>query len=219
MQAEALTEARTEFGGWFDAIEKHPRLLVGQKVPRADGGEGFETLKDSEDAKEWQEAVKMQLVREVNSRATKKMESTAGIMQTLHSSIELFQNNHDLIPGTVKFDRTLADRVTTLLEPYEVRADGKLQGYSIPTQPLINQVRTQIAAEKAAAVAAATPAPPAASQAAGAPAAAATGAAAAEAAAAAEPPQAGIQSKAGNGEQPEDFSTLFGTLGVQGLRF
>ena len=51
------------------------------------------------------------------------------------------------------------------------------------------------------------------------PAPAAPAAPAAKKVAKAEPPQAGIPSKAGNsGDGPEDFSTLFGTLGLPNLR-
>ena len=89
-QAAALTEVRNEHGQYFDALEKHPRLLVGTQVP-AIGKEGMETIQSTEDARDWQEAVKSILVDEVRERALKQMESNSGYLTTLHSSIELFQ--------------------------------------------------------------------------------------------------------------------------------
>lgn len=195
---------QTEHANYFEALNKHPRMLVGTQVP-AIGKDGMETLRDAEDARDWQEAVKHLLVEEVRSRASKAMDENADFMATVHSSIELFQKNVDLVPGTTGFDKELAERFTTLATPYELRVEGKLQGYSIPVQPIIDQLRTQLAAERTAAPAAAPAAPE-------------TPAAAAAPAAPPAPPQAGIPSKAGNGSQAEDFSTLFGTIGLPNLQ-
>jgi hypothetical protein len=174
---------------------------VGTEVP-AIGKEGMERLKDTADAKEWQDAVKTLLVGDIRERATVKMEESADFLQTVHASIDLFKNNPDLIPGTKNFDRKLADQFAGMMEPYEVRVDGKLQGYSIPVQPIIEKLRAQLKT--------AAPAPPAA---------VATPPAAARAPGAApEPPQAGIPSKASSGAEKEDFSTLFGTIGLPNLQ-
>jgi hypothetical protein len=197
-----MAAAREEHTQYFEAIEKHPRLLVGQQVPRIDGKEGFEVLRDTNDAREWQEAVKGLLADDVRDRAGRAMDENSGYLETVHASVQLFQNNVDLVPFTKGFDKDLAERFATLAKPYELRDDkGKLNGYSIPVQPIIDQLRTQLTAERAA-----KPAAPAA------PAAPATPAA--PAAPAAEPPQAGITSKAGSSSETEDFSTLFGTLGL-----
>jgi hypothetical protein len=191
---------RDEHKQYFEALEKHPRMLVGQKVPRI-GGEGTEVLKDANDAKDWQEAVKSLLVAEVRDRAEKQMDESSEFLTTIHASIDLFTSNPDLIPGTKDFDVDLANRFATMATPYELRVDGRLQGYSIPVQPLIEQIRNQLIKERENKPAApATPAAPAAPS------------------ATPEPPQAGIPSKAGAGGVEEDFSTLFGTLGLPDLR-
>jgi hypothetical protein len=193
---------KTEHAQYFQALEQHPRLLVGQEVP-AIGREGMEVLRDTDDAREWQDAVKSLLAAEVRDRASRAMDDNSDFLSTVHASIELFQNNPDLVPNAPGFDKDLADRFATLAEPYELRVEGKLQGYSIPVQPIIAQLRAQLVAERAtpaAGEAASTPAAPAA------------------AAPPADPPQAGIQSKAGSGDQAEDFSTLFGTIGLPNLR-
>ena len=165
------------------------------------GKEGTERLKDAADAKEWQEAVKSILVQDIRERATVKMEESADFLQTVHASIDLFKNNPDLIPGTKGFNRALADNFAGMMEPYEVRVDGKLQGYSIPVQPIIEKLRANL--KTAAAVPAPVAAPPAAAPA---------------RSRAPEPPQAGIQSKAGSSSEKEDFSTLFGTIGLPNLQ-
>lgn len=196
LQEEALAVVRTEHAQYFAALEKHPRLLVGTEVP-AIGKEGTEKLKDTDDAKEWQEAVKSILIEEVREKARVGLDEKAEFMATMHQSIELFQNNIDLIPGTKGFNLELANRFATMAAPYELRVEGKLHGYSIPVQPLIDTIRAQLIA--------AAPAAP-------------TGAPAAAPAATPEPPQAGITSKAGGGDAGEDFSTLFGTIGLPNLR-
>lgn len=180
-------------------------MLVGQQVPALQGEDGeMETLRDADDAREWQDAVKTLLTDEVRERATREMESNQDIINTVHQSIELFALNKDLVPGTRQFDRVLADRFAAMAKPYELRIEGKLHGYTIPVQPLIEQLRAQLGRERAAAPAAA-PAAPAATR--GRP------------RKQADPPQAGIPSKAGSaGGEEEDFSTLFGTLGLPNFR-
>lgn len=187
---------------YFDALEKHPRLLVGQQVP-AIGKEGMETLRDSKDAAEWQEAVRSILVQEIRAKAQEQLDGAKDYLETIHAAVDLFKTNKDLIPGTPGFDRELGDAFATMAKPYEVRVDGKLHGYSIPVQPIIDSLRGQLQAQRAAAPAAPPPAeapagprPPA----------------------AVEPPQAGIPSKAGSSAEKEDFSTLFGTIGLPNLQ-
>lgn len=164
----------------------------------------MERLKDSNDAKEWQEAVRSLLVQEIRDEAQKKLDESRTYLETLHASIDLFKNNPDLIPGTRTFNKPLADKFAELAKPYEVRQDGKLQGYSVPVQPIIEALRSQFAQNSAAEASAGSPAvtPP--------PAGATTPAA--------EPPQAGIPSKAGSSTEKEDFSTLFGTIGLPHLQ-
>lgn len=181
-------------------------MLVGTQVPSLQGEDGqMETLRDAADAREYQDAVKSLLTEEVRERATRSLEENKGILDTVHASIELFTANKDLVPGTRQFDRQLADRFGAMAKPYELRVEGKLHGYTIPVQPLIDSLRAQLVAERAAA-----PSAPAA------PAAAATGR---PRGTPADPPQAGIGSKAGSAsDDAEDFSTLFGTLGLPNLR-
>jgi hypothetical protein len=164
----------------------------------------METLKSSDDAREWQEAVKSILVPEIQSRAQTKMEGSRDYLETLHSSVDLFLQNRDLIPGTPNFNTQLANAFAEMATPYEVRVEGKLRGYSIPVQPLIDSLRKQLAA--APSQPSAPPAP-------------AGGSAQGPSSPAADPPQAGIASKAGaSAGQAEDFSTLFGTIGLPNLK-
>jgi hypothetical protein len=212
---------RSEHEKYFEALEKHPRLLAGTQVPRLDGKEGNETLRDERDAASWQEALKQTLAAEVHARTVKTLEENQASVNMVHASIELFQKNPDLIPRTRQFDLELANRLTSLVKPYEVRVEGKLQGYSIPVQPIIEQLRSQVAAERAAKAASGSPAPSTGAQAG--PADAAVGAAPGTpappgaaspppAAAPVDGPQAGIPSQAGTTDSVEDFSTLFSTI-------
>lgn len=178
-------------------------------MPKLDGSDGTERIRDAADAKEWQDALKHVLVEDIQARVAKLTDDQRGFLDTVHASIDLFKNNSDLVPGTVDFDIDLAKRFTELAEPYELRVEGKLQGYSLPVQPLIDKLRAQVAAERAAAVPATAAAP------------AAAGGPPPPAAATpkpADPPQAAVPNKAGNsGEAGEDYSALWGTLGLPNL--
>lgn len=156
----------------------------------------METLRDSNDAKEWQEAVRGLLVQEIRDNAQAKLEESSDFLQTVHASIDLFKNNPDLIPGTRGFNVDLANTFAAMAQPYEVRVDGKLQGYSIPVQPIIDSLRKGMLTSAPPKQAAAAPMP----------------------APRPEPPQAGIPSKAGSSSEKEDFSTLFGTIGLPNLQ-
>lgn len=190
-------------------------MLVGSKVPALNGS-GEVTLRDTTEAREWQEGIKYTLVEELKGRANAQLDENKDFLATVHSSIDLFKNNPDLIPGTKDFNVDLANRFAEFMSDFELRVDGKLQGYSIPTQPIIDRLRKQTPAAPAQA----PQSPPAAPAAGGAAAPPAAPAAAAQPPA--EAPQGGVQSKAGSsGDQPENFDTLFGTISpeLRGLRF
>ena len=216
----ALEEVRSEYGRYFDALQMHPRALVGQEVPSMTG-EGHEILRDSADARDWQDAVKQLLIDEIKDRAGRLLENDRSTLETLHGSIELFQNNPDLVPGTKEFNPELANELVQLVKPYEVRnAGGKLIGYSVPVQPLVGQLRAGLAARAAAAQAASVQEPSApAGKSQAASGSTSTAAPAPAPATPPEGPQAGISSKAGaSAEEAEDFSVLFGTLGLPNFR-
>lgn len=153
LRQSALEEVRSEHEKYFEALNTHPRALVGRTVPSVTGS-GDETLRDSRDAAEWQEAAKVLLVDEIDSRVERNRGELAGVFETVTASIELFRDNADLVPRTKQFDRDLADRFATFVKPYEVRNDGKLTGYSVPVQPIIDQLRSQLTKEREAAKAA-----------------------------------------------------------------
>lgn len=168
LQKSALEEVREEYKEYFERLNMHPRLLVGQEVNSLTG-QGKERLRDANDAREWQEAAKHLLVSEVEERATKQADELRNVFDTVHSSIDLFRNNIDLVPGTKQFDKELAEQFVSLAKDYELRSNGKLIGYSVPVQPMINQLRSQLAASRASAAAApaaaaASPAPSARAQ-------------------------------------------------------
>lgn len=197
-----------EYPKYFETLERHPFALVGQTVP-AIGREGTMVLNSTQDARDWQEAVKGLLAEEVRDRASRQLDENRQVLNTLHSSVELFQRNGDLMPGTNGFDKELADAFAAAVKPYELRVDGKLHGYTVPTQPIIDALRAQLQVTRAANPQTAAPAAPAApASTPGAPASAAGGVTHAD------QPQAGITSKAGQSSEREDYSTLFGTIGL-----
>lgn len=199
LERDALAAVQQEYSKYFDALRQHPRMLVGTEVPSLTGP-GTEKLRDSADAKEWQDAVKQILVSEAASRVERQREELSTVYATVHSSIDMFRNNLDLIPGTKQFDKELADAFAKAASDYELRSDGKLVGYSVPVQPIINAIRSQLAASRGGAAATAA-------------AAAAAQPSAAQQRAAEQPrtatgqfdgPQAGLSSKAGQSSAGED---------------
>ena len=212
----AVSEVREEYKDYISAVEQAPRYLVGKEVPRADGSEGREVLRDAQDARDWQEEIKKQLGREVSLRIEAGRTESNGLMSLVNDSIQLFQSNPDIVPNTRQFDRELADEFVALVQPFEIRnSAGKLVGWKADVKPLLASVRQQLAARRAAAATAAPAAP-----------AAPTGPTAQQARAAAQPrneqqqfaaaPQAGIPASAGQaGEEGEGLDALFGTLGFQ----
>ena len=149
LQASALEDVKKEYARHFKAVSQPARLLVGTEVPSLTGP-GTETLRDSADARDWQEAVKQLLLEEVTSRVETRKDGMRDVFTTVHASIDLFRNNTDLIPRTKEFNQPLADAVAEQVKDYELRSGGKLIGYSVPIQPIINAVRAQLAAQQAA---------------------------------------------------------------------
>ncbi len=157
LERQAFESLQTEYPKHFDALRMHPRNLVGKEVPSTKGP-GMEVLRDSADAADWQAAMKQILIDEVASRVETQKDTLRDVFSTVHSSISLFQNNTDLIPGTKQFDRELADAFVAAAKDYELKTNGKLIGYSVPVQPIVNAIRAQLAAQRAAKAAAPAPA-------------------------------------------------------------
>lgn len=199
---QSLTEMREEHGKYFEAVQQHPRALVGDTVPSLIEGKPDIVLKDVAEVEAWQGHLKQILVDELRGKTTKALEENSDYLNTLHASIEIFQNNTDLIPGTKDFDLELANRFSDMAQPYEIRVDEKLHGYSIPVQAIIDKIRAGLVKERAGA-----PETKGKDDKAG------EAAASGKTPAVEEQPQTGITSKAGGGGEAENFDTLFGTLG------
>ncbi len=195
----SLTTMREEYAPYFQIVEAPPRMLVGQTVPSLDPNKETEVIRDTADARDYQEAAKALLAKELGSRVQADITSQAAHLQVVSQSIDILQRHPDLLK-----DKQLADRVASLIKPYEYRKDGKLYGWSVNVEPLVNQVRQQLASERSA------PATPAASAAAAAPAAPA---AAAPPAAPAPGPQQGLRASAAQQAPQEGFDQLWSTLG------
>lgn len=192
------------------ALNKHPRLLVGDTVPDLKGGDGEIRIHDSADAKEWQEAAQSLIQADIESRVKVKEEEVAPVMSAIQDSILLFQNNADLMPGTKEFDLELANEFASLVKSFEFRIDGKLFGYHADVQPILNQLRVRLATQRGASKATQTQQQAAKQQ-----------QAANQSrndAGQFDAPQAGITSKAGSSGEPEDdYGTFFNGVGMKGM--
>ena len=187
-------------------------MLVGDQVPSLKKQGETEILRDSNDAKDWQDGLRHMIAMQVSQRAAGYADEAKPLISTIQSSVELFRRNPDLVPGTKGFDPELATRFVNMTRSYEYREDGKMFGYRVDVQPLVASLRDQLKQERAA-----RPAQPATQT-------------AKQAQAASQSrdqetgrfdaPQAGIPSMAGmSGEDSEDFSAFWNTLGKSDMNF
>jgi hypothetical protein len=134
---------------YFEALDKHPYRLVGQKVPGLAPGAPDITLRDSQEAKDWQEATAQLLKEEADSIVKSRQQEIAPLMGVIQDSVMLFSNNPDLIPNTKQFNPELAKRVMTIAESYQYKINGKLIGFQTNLQPIINSIRADLASSQA----------------------------------------------------------------------
>lgn len=215
LEVSAVESVREEFASYVDAVGKPAALLKGLEVPKIGGADGETVvLRDSQEAAEWQETVKYELAQEIRDRASRLFDEQKPATETFHQSIELLSKNADLVPGTKQFDKELATAFSKFAKPYEKRNDaGKLIGYTIPVQGIVDNLRSDIQAKRTAApAAAAAPAGPTAQQQRAAEQARNT---AGQFTPPAGEPQVGVTSQAGqSSDDGGAFDTLFATLGI-----
>jgi hypothetical protein len=202
-KAQAFSQVREELNPDFiKFLRVSPIALVGSEVPsiavNARPGDTMRIL-DTQMARDWHEGVTKLIENEQQN------ENIRPLMSVIQDSFLMFQNNPDLFPYAAEFDQELADQFASIAEAYELRVDGKLFGYQVDVQPLINGLRSQLVAQRAVT---------------GERQQVETRTVQQRQAAAAQPrtedgrfdtPQAGIASKSGmEGEPDDDFSTFWG---------
>lgn len=146
----------------YDSIDKEfhevmrlsPFEIVGSEVPdlRRGAQEGSKIkLRDSAEAREYQDSLKNIVQRQVDDQKQQKLSELKPMMSMVQGSVMLFQNNPDLVPGSAKFDVELATRFTRMAKAYEQRGpNGKLLGYAVNVQPMINELRSGLNSERGA---------------------------------------------------------------------
>lgn len=210
-QAAALEELKSKADPkYFEALAMHPYRLVNQTVPSLVPGEPDKKLRDTQEARDWQEATAQLLKEEADALVKDRQAEIAPIMGVIQDSVMLFQNNPDLVPRTQQYDKELADRVMEIGKSYEYRVGGKLLGYHTNMQPIINSIRADLAKSRGASGERSNQARTEQQR----------QQAAAQARTesgqfAVDGPQAGITSKAGmSGEEGEDYSAFISALGL-----
>lgn len=153
-QSQAFQELRGEINeAYLDGLRLRPLQMVGMEVPsiRPDAKDG-EMMKilDSQMARDWQEAVTGLIEDEVKDKVAQRQDQLRPMLSVIHDSIQLGQNNPDLIPGTKGFDLELATRFVKLAKAYEVKSAQGVIGYQVNVQPLINELRAGLAQERGA---------------------------------------------------------------------
>lgn len=194
-QQTALEGIREDYGHYIDRLEMHPMELLGVELPPIDGSDKTVSFNTVQDVRDWQEAVQTVLRRDVQARVDAFTEEDQDVRSVIQDSIQLFVNNPDLNPKSSGFNKELADEVARIARPYALKMDGKLTGYSIPIQGIVDQVRASQANRAAPATASAPvgkkPTKPA------------------------ERPQAGVQSKAGTSQEGSNEADIFwGLYGI-----
>ena len=194
-QEQAIQEAQEDYGHYIEKLDMHPMELVGQPLPAIDGSGQELVFRSTAEVKEWQEAVVAILKRGMAERIEALAGESNEVYETVHASIEMFRSNPDLIPNTPGFNPALANEVMRMVRPYALHMDGKLTGFSIPVQGLIDEVRAGHKVRSLANKPAPAPAPAKKPRAA--------------------TPQGGIKSAAGSsGEDSEDYTPMWNALGI-----
>ena len=209
-QAAAMDEIRSNADPkYFEALQMHPFRLVGQTVPSLVQGQPDIKLRDTTEARDWQEATAQMLKEEADSLVRERMKDVQPVMGVIQDSVQLFQSNPDLIPRGQQYDKELADRVMEIGKAYEYKVNGKTIGYHTNMQPIINSIRADLAKSRGAAGATAQQRQEQQRQ-------QAAGQLRTEGGQfAVDGPQADIASKASmSGEEGEDYSTLFSAMGL-----
>ena len=187
-------------------------MLVGDQVPSLKRQGETEILRDSNDAKDWQDGLRHMIAMQVSQRAAGYAEESKPLISTIQSSVELFRRNPDIVPGTKEFDPELATRFINMAKSYEHREGDKMFGYRVDVQPLVANIREQLKTERAARPA--QPSTQTARQAQAANQSRDQGTGRFDA------PQAGIPSRAGmSGEDSEDFTAFWSTLNRSDMNF
>lgn len=195
-EQQAVAEAEDTYPEYINALKMHPLELVGKELPPIDGSGNNVVLRTAQDVEQWQGAVRTILKRELDAAVQQRRQDSNEVLDVVHGSIQMFQANPDLVPGAKSYNKALAVEFLRIAEPYALRMNGKLTGYSIPVQGLVDRVRAQVTAAAAAA-----PGSPAAPPKAPAP-----------------KPQAGIPSTAGaSGNNAEDYSPMWAALGIKNM--
>ena len=212
-RARALEEIRSEVAPEFlQALDQHPRMLVGDQVPSLKRQGETEILRDSNDAKDWQDGLRHMIALQVSQRAAGYAEESKPLISTIQSSVELFRRNPDIVPGTKEFDPELATRFINMAKSYEHREGDKMFGYRVDVQPLVANIREQLKTERAARPAQPSTQTARQTQAANQSRDQGTGRF--------DAPQAGIPSRAGmSGEDAEDFTAFWSTLNRSDMNF
>lgn len=192
-EQQAVEQAQEDYPHYIEVLQLHPLELVGKELPSIDGSDDNVVFRTADEIAHYQEAVKTILQRELAQSVEQRRADSNEVLDVVHASIQLFQDNPDLVPGSKSYNKQLASEFVKIAEPYALKMNGKLTGYSIPVQGLVDQVRARI---KAAPTAPAAKAP-------------------AKKAAPGAKPQAGIPSKAGaSGEGAEDYAPMWKALGI-----
>ena len=203
-RTQAISEIRNEIDPKFlEVIDNPARFLIGETVPSLKENGKTEVIRDLADAQDWQKAARDIITKQVNTRTSALLEDAKPTLSILQDSIQLFQQNKDLVPGTAEFNPALAKAFVQMAKSYEVTSNGKRIGYRVEVQPLIDHLRKTMPA---------APAAPTTRQAQ-----AATQSRNAENGQF-DAPQGGIQSKAGvSGEAGDDYSAFWQAAGLSGM--
>jgi len=151
---QAAEEFRNEIDPQFiNTLRSSPFLLVGTEVPdlrpNAQPQDKVKLL-DTQMARDYQEALSQQIENEIQSRVDSRTEQVRPLLGVIQESVQMFQNNPDLVVGSKQFDPDLAERFASMASAYEYKLNDKVIGYQVNVQPLINSIRSQLEKERGA---------------------------------------------------------------------
>jgi len=151
---QALQEYRSSINpDLLDALRYSPTELVGTEVPSIQrGAQPGQKMRitDSTQARQYIEDASKLIERGVDDLVGQKNQELKPLRSVIQESFLLFSNNPDIVEGSKTFDKELATRFASMASAFAFIHNGQTIGYQGNVQPMLNELRANLAKERGA---------------------------------------------------------------------
>lgn len=107
-------------------------------------------IRDGQQARDYIEGASKLIERGVEDLVGTKNRELQPLRSVIQESFLLFQNNPDIVEGSKTFDKELATRFASMAQSFAFIHNGQTIGYQGNVQPMLNELRTNLAKERGA---------------------------------------------------------------------